>query len=165
MQPKSRHSPVATEREPTSSLVLGIRLASRTLVRELGFLGQKLAGTDLTPSQVHALLELENNPGLKASQLKEVLRLDKSATSRLLMDLVRRRLLRATTSASDRRARTLALTARGHRLLEDIHRRTNRQVAGAIASLDSRDRKAVLKGLQLFAAGLVEHRTRPGKTG
>ncbi len=165
MQPKARPVPRPARGDPPASLVLGIRLAARTLVRELGFLGQTLAGTQLTASQVHALLELEIHPGLQASQLKDVLRLDKSATSRLLTDLAARGLVRATASTTDRRARTLVLTARGRRVLQDIHRRTNRQVAGAIRGLGRADRQAVLQGMQLFASGLVEHRAGPQARG
>ena len=46
-----------------------IHEASRRLVRELGFMRDSLAGVDLPPSSVHALLEIEACGGITAGAL------------------------------------------------------------------------------------------------
>ncbi|WP_342212198.1 hypothetical protein [Roseitalea porphyridii] len=44
---------------PTDAATIAhIRDASRRLVRELGFMQATLAGTDLSPSAVHAIIEI-----------------------------------------------------------------------------------------------------------
>ena len=43
---------------PLSTIDL-VRAASRQLVRELSFMNDSLAGTDLPPSAVHALIEID----------------------------------------------------------------------------------------------------------
>lgn len=64
-----------------------IRASSRQLVRELGFTGGDFAGTDLSPSAVHALIEIEQG-GLTARDLSAVLHLEKSSVSRMLRKLI-----------------------------------------------------------------------------
>lgn len=66
-----------------------IRDASRHLVRELGFMGSTLAGTDLPPSAVHALIEIGDRQVDTAAQLCTVLNLEKSSVSRMLNKLIK----------------------------------------------------------------------------
>lgn len=158
-QDPAKTGTTAWPHKPDSSTLLEIRLASRTLVRELGFLNKHLAGTTLTPSQVHALLELERFPDTQASDLCNLFRLDKSAVSRLLADLVQRDFIRASRSATDKRERRLRLTNKGRAALEAIHGKANRQIGAALQALDKTHWTPVVKSLQLFAAALAT--TRP----
>lgn len=143
-----------------SGVVRHVRAASRSLVRELGFMNRHIAQTDLTPSQVHALIELDLHPHLQAAALKESLRLDKSATSRLLASLIERGYVRATTGKEDGRAKPLSLTARGRSAVKRIHRTANRQVVTALERLTEVQRSVVANGLQLYAGAL--HASRAG---
>ncbi len=71
------------------SLIAPIRTASRLMVRELGFMASTIAGTDHSPSAVHALIELGSSPTpLTASALSQVLNLEKSSVSRMVKKLV-----------------------------------------------------------------------------
>ncbi len=67
--------------------VAEIRSASRMLVRKLGFMGKTLAQTELSPSAVHALIEIGAAPGIPAQALCGLLNLDKSSVSRMLRQL------------------------------------------------------------------------------
>jgi len=145
-------------------VVLGIRVASRTLVRELGFLNRHLAGTELTASQVHALLELETQPDIRAAELKHVLRLDKSATSRLLDNLTQRGYLAKRPSATDARAREFQVTTKGTALLQTIHKRTSQQIVRALEALSDSERHLVLDGLSLYAKALKSLRYDPARS-
>lgn len=69
----------AKSREAT---ILELRDFSRRLVRELGFMRATLADSDLAPSAVHAIMEIGAQPGISAKDLGNILRLDKSNTSR-----------------------------------------------------------------------------------
>ena len=61
-----------------------VRDASRRLVRELGFMRSTLAGTDLPPSAVHALIEIGAGGATTATELCRRLNLEKSSVSRMI---------------------------------------------------------------------------------
>jgi DNA-binding MarR family transcriptional regulator/GNAT superfamily N-acetyltransferase len=143
-----------------SGVVQHVRADSRKLVRELGFMNRHIAQTELTPSQAHALIELDLHPMLRAAALKDLLRLDKSATSRLVASLIEKGYLRATTGKEDARARPLLLTARGRAKVQRIHRTANKQVTTALEKLTADQRGVVASGLQLYAGAL--HASRAG---
>ena len=152
----------AESKKHMTNTVRDIRLASRTLVRELGFLNKHLAGTELSPSQVHALLELERFPQTRAADLRVLFRLDKSAVSRLLADLKQRGFIGTSTSAEDGRGRALQLTAKGRRQLMIIHNKADLQFITALKAIDKTEWPRIVKGLQVFARALASTRKRPG---
>ena len=66
------------------SLVEDIRAASRSMVRELGFMQSTLAASGHSASAVHTLLEIDARGAMTAAQLAPFLGLDKSSISRML---------------------------------------------------------------------------------
>jgi DNA-binding MarR family transcriptional regulator/GNAT superfamily N-acetyltransferase len=131
-----------------------IRLASRALVRELGFMGGRFAGTDLSPSAVHALIEIEQG-GVTARDLAARLHLEKSSVSRLLRRLAQAGCLSEEPGATDSRLKILALTRAGQDRVAGIHSFARAQVAGALARLDPGQEQTVEQGLQLYARALA----------
>ncbi|KAK2684194.1 hypothetical protein QWA68_017033, partial [Fusarium oxysporum] len=95
-----------------SSLIDPIRAASRQLVRGLGFTGASFANTGLSPSAVHALIEIEGG-GVTARALAKTLGLDKSSVSRMLSKLVETGFIEENTSQDDTRIKLLSLTPAG----------------------------------------------------
>lgn len=136
-------------------LIDDIRAESRKLVRALGFMSGALAGTDLPPSSVHALIEIESQPGLTAGALCDLLRLDKSSVSRLLRKLVLSGDLRETPDLADGRSKRLILTEEGSRRVAAIHAFARAQVAGALDRLDPQHHRTVLDGLSFYAQALA----------
>jgi DNA-binding MarR family transcriptional regulator/GNAT superfamily N-acetyltransferase len=132
-----------------------IRLQSRKLVRALGFMGGRFAGTDLPPSSVHTLIEIEAQPGLTAAALSETLRLDKSSVSRLLRKLVLSGEVSERPDAKDARIKRLSLTEEGKRRVSAIHDFARAQVAGALDRLQPQHHRTVLDGLSLYAEALA----------
>jgi len=132
-----------------------IRSASRQLVRELGFMGGCFAGTDLSPSSVHALIEIGAVPGLTASALGEVLRLEKSSVSRMLQKLKISGYIIEREDKDDSRAKRLQLSAAGKKLVAEIHAFANRQVADAVKKLPPGEDHKVADGLRLYAEALA----------
>jgi len=134
-------------------LVDDIRAASRTLVRAWGFMGGDFAGTDLSPSAVHALIEIEAG-GVTARDLGTRLRLEKSSVSRMLRKLVAAGDVREAAGATDGRVKVLSLTAAGQRRVAAIHAFASRQVTDALSRLDDGEDRAVLDGLRLYTGAL-----------
>ena len=136
-----------------SLLVEELRAVSRSMVRALGFMGGDFAGTDLSPSAVHALLEIERG-GLSARDLAERLRLEKSSVSRLLRKLVDAGEVLESAGAGDGRVKHLSLSDSGHRRVAAIHAFARAQVAQALERLPSGQDRAVLDGMRLYAGAL-----------
>ena len=97
--------------EDLSQKISALRNFSRQLVRELGYLRTPVAGSDLSPSAVHTLLELGMQPGMLARDLATALRLDKSNASRQISKMESQGLLRRESEASPVQDRRLILTA------------------------------------------------------
>lgn len=142
-------------------LVTAVRTASRTMVRELGFMHTTLAGSDYSPSAVHTLLELEIQGALTAAQLVGLLGLEKSSVSRLLAKLEAAGEI-APGRASDARAKPLHLTAQGRQTAAAIHAYGQQQVQTALRHLNPAQQQAVAQGLATYAGALQA--SRQGET-
>jgi putative acetyltransferase len=138
--------------------VLPLRRASRELVRELGFLQAHDRATNLSHSHCHVLLEIESKGELPQAALPDLLRLEKSTTSRIVGELASRGLLRAAAADDDGRARVLVLTARGRTKVAEIHQHANARVEHALAMLAPEERKSALLGLSIYARALERSR-------
>ncbi|MBX9459137.1 MAG: bifunctional helix-turn-helix transcriptional regulator/GNAT family N-acetyltransferase [Rhizobium sp.] len=144
----------------THADILAVRDASRRMVRELGFMQPTLAETDLTPSAVHAIIEIGNHGSMTANRLAQVLLLEKSTVSRVLARLVERGLIDEKPSETDGRAKALSLTPRGHALLGNINRFANLRVGKALHFLNGPARHRVVGGLADYAQALATVQAR-----
>ncbi len=136
------------------ALVAQIRTSSRQLVRELGFMGQTLAGTDLHASAVHAIIEIGAANNLTAKQLAEKLLLEKSTVSRILKALKTRGEIRETRSPSDARTKYLCLTSQGGKTLAAIAAFARSRVSAALAQLAPGQAGQIADALQAYAQAL-----------
>jgi len=137
-----------------SPLIADIRVASRDLVRQFGLMNQNVAGTDLSLSAVHAIIEIGRAGKLASKQLSDLLLLEKSTVSRLVKSLIERGDIAEVRSRDDQRVKFLHLTPRGNSTLRAIDRFAEAQVSGALECLDGSTRVGVVKGLQDYSAAL-----------
>ncbi len=135
------------------SLIEEIRTVSRVMVRELGFMGGDFAGTNLSPSAVHALIEIENG-GVTARDLVQRLHLKKSSVSRMLRKLVVSGDVRQAAHDANGRIKTLSLTAAGRKRVAAIHAFARAQVRDALGCLKPGQERLVLEGMRLYANAL-----------
>lgn len=141
--------------DPSADFIEDVRSASRAMVRALGFMGGDFAGTDLSPSAVHALIEIEQGEGrLSARELGERLRLEKSSVSRMLRKLIDTGLVWECAAADDARVKWLAPTAQGRSRVASIHAFARAQVRGAMAQMPPQQYRVVLEGMRLYADAL-----------
>lgn len=136
------------------SLVEEIRAASRSLVRDWGFMGGSFAGGDLSPSAVHALIEIDRGE-VSAKEIATRLRLEKSSVSRMLRKLVESGEVSEQVDACDSRLKNLTLTAAGKLKVAAIHAHARSQVEDALRRLQPGQDRSVLKGLNLYSAALA----------
>ena len=139
------------------STILELRDFSRKLVRELGFMRTTLAGTDLAPSAVHAVIEIGAAPGINAKDLGQILRLDKSNTSRQLARLEAAGFVERQAADDDGRSSALYLTDAGKRLREKIDRFATNQVSRALRRIVPADQQALVRALALYSDALASN--------
>lgn len=132
-----------------------IRTSSRQLVRELGFTGGAFAGTDLSPSAVHALIEIEQG-AMTARDLGAMLHLEKSSVSRMLRKLIEAGNVVEEAGEDDGRVKLLSLTSAGKDRVAGIHDFARAQVMAALGKLTAEQGQIVLDGLRLYSAALAE---------
>ena len=146
------------------SLVEEIRAASRSMARDWGFMGGRFAGMDLSPSAVHALIEMESGD-ISAKDLSLRLRLEKSSISRMLRKLVESGDVCEGPGEHDSRIKLLSLTPAGRRRVSAIHAHARAQVADALSRLRPGQHRTVLDGLQLYSKALRDgHGARAGSS-
>ncbi|MBT9263359.1 helix-turn-helix domain-containing GNAT family N-acetyltransferase [Pseudomonas sp. MG-9] len=135
------------------ALIEDIRTASRTMVRELGFMRATLAATDYSASGVHALLEIEAGDGVSSAQLAQSLGLEKSSVSRMVGKLIKAGEIEERT-ADDARVKRLHLTPQGRQTVADIHAFGQAQVSQALQALNPSQQQSVAQGLTTYAHAL-----------
>lgn len=147
--------------EDLSEKISALRNFSRQLVRELGYLRTPVAGSDLSPSAVHTLLELGMQPGMLARDLATALRLDKSNASRQIGKMEAQGLLRRETVAADARSYALFLTDAGHALYQEADDFGTRQVGKVLEQLDDAQQQALGRYMSLYASALSQANLHP----
>jgi DNA-binding MarR family transcriptional regulator/GNAT superfamily N-acetyltransferase len=117
-----------------------------------------LAGTDLPPSAVHAIIEIGSSSmhAITASSLCQVLNLEKSSISRMVQKLVSRGLVVETKSGKDGREKHLKLTEKGMEVLVQINEFAEEQVESALECLSSA--ATALEGIRTYASALRAQR-------
>jgi DNA-binding MarR family transcriptional regulator/GNAT superfamily N-acetyltransferase len=117
-------------------------------------MNRTVAGTDLSLSAVHAIIEVGRADGLSAKDLSEKLHLEKSTVSRLVKSLVDRGQIREVRSQHDMRMKFLHLTPGGARTLRAIDEFAELQVSSALGRLDGDARRNLLRGLEEYVAAM-----------
>ncbi|MFJ3048413.1 GNAT family N-acetyltransferase [Herbaspirillum chlorophenolicum] len=141
---------------PREQTIRQLRELSRKLVRELGFMRNTLAGSELAPSAVHAIIEIGLAPGIQARDLGEILSLDKSNTSRQAARLEALGLLRREAVDGDGRAYGLFLTEQGQALRKKIDKFATDQVSAALTRLAPEDQQGLVRALALYSQALAQ---------
>ncbi len=137
----------------TTPEIQPLRRASRQVVRELGVISERLF-FGVTAMQCHILVELDTRGSLTSGQLTSILTVDKSTVSRAVKQLADRGLIRVRPDSTDRRKKSIDLTARGRERTKKIHGLADSQVSEALSLLAPKERIAVVRGMQLYARAL-----------
>lgn len=92
---------------------------------------------------------------MTASQLVQLLGLEKSIVSRMLARLIAAGELEEVTSAEDARVKSFRLTAKGHGTVSKINIFSNERVVSAIKRLAPAQQQTTSEGLSLYANALL----------
>ena len=143
----------------SDTLISGIRAASREMVRQFGLLSNPFASIG-SPSQCHALVELDAHGIMNIRELSIALNLEKSTTSRLMTQLILKGLCRIHLGENDRRNKLISLTEKGSLLANKIHAEAKLQVQQALGTMNEEEQNLVARGLSLYAKALKRSRLK-----
>jgi DNA-binding MarR family transcriptional regulator len=132
--------------------VIGLMGAAWQALRQA--LSARLAAHRLTPRELWALTALREQPGLSPGELGPRLRLDAPATSRLVADLRRRKLVEVRPDRQDRRRTRLVLGERGTALAERLATIDRECEELALRGLSAAEAAALREGLRRVARNL-----------
>jgi DNA-binding MarR family transcriptional regulator len=116
----------------------------------------------LSIAQFRGLAFVNAYPGSAPSEVAEYLMLTRPAVTRLVDELVRRKLLARRADAADRRRLTLHVTAAGGRMLETHFALVRGFVADRLTSLTADERARVDAAMQLIVPGFRRGRVPDG---
>lgn len=150
--------------QPSPGQIATLRASSRQLVRELGFLNQTLAGSGLAASSVHALIEIAQGHDITARLLSELLLLEKSTISRMLLSLIRKGLVEERPSARDSRVKYLHLSQQGHVRHRVIANSAEQQIIAALTPLPPDGQQCIVSGIESYTSALTACRLQSGGT-
>ena len=115
---------------------------------------------NVRPVQYAVIAVIDNNPGLKQSQVSEALGIKRANLVAILDALERRGLARREAVASDRRSHALRLTDKGAALMQELRQRALEHEKRLASAIGEDGRKQLLKLLH----GVIEA-VGPGSEG
>ena len=118
-----------------------LRLAQRAVFADFRV---RVGDPQIGPGLFGILEIVENNPGLKQSELARGLGLDRSSLVPALNRLERRNLLSRESSPQDRRSNGLHLSSQGRQLLRALRRRVSRHESTLAARLTPQEHHTLM---------------------
>lgn len=141
--------------------VLDVRHFNRFHTKLVGALNEGLLASDFSLVQVRLMYELSNNDNLAASDLMEILKLDRGYLSRMITSLEEQNLITKTPDVSNGKRMVLALTTKGKQVEGELEQRSSSQVASLIAPLTDTDRRQLVRSMKHIEKLLTKDQPEP----
>jgi len=130
------------QQEPIGLLVVTVRRRIKQVTSVL------LRDEDLSPQQFWTMVVIARNDGLSLRELAARRRMDEPTACRVVNSLVRRRLVRRTPDAADRRRSRLVLTPSGAEMATRLLPVAEKVLSVVEGALTPAERHAVVAGLR-----------------
>ena len=144
----------------SSTAINELRRHARSAVRELGLLNDAYFEIGITLAERHLLIELAESPSPTMGEIAERLLLDKSTVSRLISKAVKKGYIVCNIDKKDKRKRFLQMTERGKQTLQAVEPIAFNQTKQALLTLAHEEIEMVYRGIELYAKGLKNSRTK-----
>lgn len=128
--------------------VSAVREFNRFYTARLRLLSRRHLDTRFSLTEARVLYEIDANPLMTASTLRDRLELDAGYISRLLAALIKKKLVRRASSKSDGREKHLLLTATGERAVARLNEQTSAQLGEMLTHVSAADRQLLLASLE-----------------
>ena len=123
------------------------------------------AGEEVTLTQYRSLVVLASRGPQGLGALAELLAVTPPTVSRMCDRLVRKQLILRRADPRDRRQIRVALSARGHRLVEEVTHRRRKEIAQLLVSMSPAEQASVATSLQRLADAAGEVRDQDWSSG
>jgi len=127
----------------------------------VGIFVTECAGVGLTPPQHGVLIAVEKRPGLNQAELARLLGFDRATVGQVVEGLELRGLLRRTSSAHDRRNKSLALTPRGETRMRRAARAIQRTSERLLSPFTRGERELFIELLERLTGELNQESRTP----
>lgn len=134
-----------------------LRHSARKVVRELGMLDLDPKDKEKTPGYWHALIEIDKEPGITISALGRLLLMTLSTISRLVKTLAGKGFVELK-AGSDKREKSLFLTAKGKEEVGKINAFSDSKIIGAFQFLSEDDVKQIIGAFGKYGEALEKSR-------
>jgi DNA-binding MarR family transcriptional regulator/GNAT superfamily N-acetyltransferase len=145
--------------------VAAVRRFSRFYTRRLGILQDPFLQTSFSLTEARVLYELAHRDKPTATEIADVLGLDRGYLSRILRGFMQRDLVYKTSSRADGRQNLLSLTSRGRMSFATIDKRSQDDVAAMLAKIPAGEQDRVVSAMgaieRMLDAARDPERTQP----
>ncbi len=123
----------------SSQLVNEVRSFNRFYTNIIGLLDKHVLNSNYSLPEVRIMFELYHNLGLTASYIINLIDIDKGYLSRILKKFEKSKLIDRASSAMDKRAVFLQLSARGRKEFEVLNSASDKQVEALLKDLSDKE--------------------------
>ena len=121
-----------------------IRAFNRWYTDVIGLLNRHLLDSDYSLAEARLIFEINKAAHIQASQLMEILHIDKSYLSRILQKLEKDRVVARKRSPEDARAVLVALTDKGQREFAALNNASDEQIVELLHPLTEEQREELV---------------------
>jgi DNA-binding MarR family transcriptional regulator len=121
-----------------------IRAFNRYYTDLIGLLDKHLLNSSWSLAEARIIYEIHIAGSVRASQIIEVMHIDRGYLSRLLKKLEKEKLIARQTSSQDARASTITLTAKGQKEFEQLNKASDDQISWLITPLTNARRQELV---------------------
>jgi DNA-binding MarR family transcriptional regulator len=118
-----------------------VRSFNRFYTNVIGLLDAHVLDSRYSLPEVRIMFELYHKPGLTASDIIDLVDMDKGYLSRILKKFVRNKLIDKTTHKADGRIALLQLSAKGKKEFEVLNKASSQQIEGLLKNLSRKECK------------------------
>jgi DNA-binding MarR family transcriptional regulator len=116
---------------------------------------------EITPVQYSAILAIDNHPGIDQTALCNIIAFDRSTIGDVVTRLERKKLIKRTRGANDRRTKLLYSTSAGRKLIDDIEPAVQSTQKRILEPLTMNERTALVRMLKKLVHLNNEHSRAP----
>jgi DNA-binding MarR family transcriptional regulator len=116
---------------------------------------------EITPVQYSAILAIDNHPGIDQTALCNIIAFDRSTIGDVVTRLERKKLIRRTAGANDRRTKLLYVTTAGRKMIDEIEPAVQATQRRILEPLTTNERAVFMRMLKKLVHLNNEHSRAP----
>ena len=130
-----------------SPVVKEVRAFNRFYTNFIGLLDKYILHSHYSLPEVRIMFELYHHSGLTASAIIALIDMDKGYMSRIVKKFEKNKLIYKVSSANDKRAILLQLTAKGEKEFEALNRASDKQIETLLKKLSDKECDALVQNM------------------